>query len=44
MHGADSVVLSDIIKPGDEELAKGPFVFADVLDFKCLQVADKDKS
>jgi len=37
MHGADSVVLSDIIKPGDEELAKGPFVFADVLDFKCLQ-------
>merc|ERR1719228_20774 len=37
MHGAETVILSDIIKPSDEELAKGPFVFADVLDFKCLQ-------
>ena len=37
LHGEESVVLSDIIKPADEELAKGPFVFADVLDFKCLQ-------
>ena len=37
LHGEESVVLSDIIKPSDEELAKGPFVFADVLDFKCLQ-------
>ena len=23
LHGEESVVLSDIIKPGDEELAKG---------------------
>lgn len=37
LHGESSVILSDIIKPSDEELAKGPFVFADVLDFKCLQ-------
>jgi len=37
LHGEESVILSDIIKPEDEELAKGPFVFADVLDFKCLQ-------
>ena len=21
----------------EEEIAKGPFIFADVLDFKCLQ-------
>ena len=38
LHGAESVILSDIIKPDQEELDKGPFVFADVLDFKCLQV------
>jgi len=37
MHGAESVILSDIVKPEEEEIAKGPFVFADVLDFKCLQ-------
>jgi len=37
LHGQDSVILSDIIKPDQEELDKGPFVFADVLDFKCLQ-------
>merc|ERR1719341_791386 len=37
MHGADSVVLSDIVRPDDELLQKGPFLFADVLDFKCLQ-------
>merc|ERR1711935_823849 len=37
VHGKESVVLTDIIKPDDKELANGPFVFADVLDFKCLQ-------
>ena len=62
MHGAESVVLSDIVRPDDELLqkgrsgentnqeketfglrapsiltVKGPFLFADVLDFKCLQ-------
>ena len=36
MHREETVILSDIIKPGDEELAKGPFVFADVLDLKYL--------
>ena len=35
LHGEETVILSDIIKPEDEELAKGPFVFEDVLDFKC---------
>ena len=71
MHGADSVILSDIVRPDDQLLEKGgyflsgsgqpllsqlrrpnscsqpysrsallykgPFLFADVLDFKCLQ-------
>jgi len=37
MHGDETVILSDIIKPEAEELANGPFIFADVLDFKCLQ-------
>jgi len=37
LHGPESVILSDIVKPEAEEIAKGPFVFADVLDFKCLQ-------
>ena len=27
LHGEESVVLSDIIKPGDEELAKGEALF-----------------
>merc|ERR1712240_390174 len=37
MHGADSVILSDIVRPDDQLLEKSPFLFADVLDFKCLQ-------
>jgi len=37
MHGEETVILSDIVKPEVEEIQKGPFVFADVLDFKCLQ-------
>ena len=37
LHGEETIILSDIIKPEDQELTKGPFVFADVLDFKCLQ-------
>ncbi|XP_023329810.1 L-threonine 3-dehydrogenase, mitochondrial [Eurytemora carolleeae] len=36
-HGAETVILSDIIKPEESEIANGPFIFADVLDFKCLQ-------
>jgi len=30
-------VLSDIIKPTEANLKKGPFIFADILDFKSLQ-------
>jgi len=37
MHGAETVILSDIIKPEVKEIENGPFIFADVLDFKCLQ-------
>lgn len=36
-YGSDNVILSDIIKPTDENLANGPFIFADILDFKNLQ-------
>ncbi|XP_014616838.1 PREDICTED: L-threonine 3-dehydrogenase, mitochondrial isoform X2 [Polistes canadensis] len=36
-YGKDNVILSDIIKPTEENLANGPFIFADILDFKNLQ-------
>ncbi|XP_036216789.1 L-threonine 3-dehydrogenase, mitochondrial [Bactrocera oleae] len=36
-YGADSVVLSDIIKPSQEVIESGPYIFADILDFKGLQ-------
>lgn len=36
-YGEENVILSDIIKPTDENLANGPFIFADILDFKGLQ-------
>ncbi|XP_043287613.1 L-threonine 3-dehydrogenase, mitochondrial [Venturia canescens] len=36
-YGKDNVILSDIIKPSEEGLANGPFIFADILDFKGLQ-------
>ncbi|XP_066588229.1 L-threonine 3-dehydrogenase, mitochondrial [Prorops nasuta] len=36
-YGPENVILSDIIKPTDENLANGPFIFADILDFKGLQ-------
>lgn len=29
--------MSDIIKPSEEGLSNGPFIFADILDFKGLQ-------
>jgi len=35
--GRENVILSDIIKPTDEMIADGPFIFADILDFKNLQ-------
>ncbi|XP_058809185.1 L-threonine 3-dehydrogenase, mitochondrial [Phymastichus coffea] len=36
-YGDENVVLSDIIKPTDDALMNGPFIFADILDFKGLQ-------
>jgi len=36
-YGTENVILSDIIKPTDEVWRAGPYVFADILDFKCLQ-------
>ncbi|CAK9812559.1 L-threonine 3-dehydrogenase, mitochondrial [Anthophora plagiata] len=36
-YGRDNVILSDIIKPTEESLSNGPFIFADILDFKGLQ-------
>merc|ERR1711953_271012 len=36
-YGTENVILSDIIKPSKEVLADGPFIFADILDFKNLQ-------
>ncbi|XP_046586467.1 L-threonine 3-dehydrogenase, mitochondrial isoform X1 [Neodiprion lecontei] len=36
-YGNENVILSDIIKPTAEGLRNGPFIFADILDFKGLQ-------
>ncbi|CAL4121781.1 unnamed protein product [Meganyctiphanes norvegica] len=36
-YGKESVILSDIVKPSKEIVQAGPYVFADILDFKCLQ-------
>uniref|UniRef100_A0A0K8WG63 L-threonine 3-dehydrogenase, mitochondrial n=1 Tax=Bactrocera latifrons TaxID=174628 RepID=A0A0K8WG63_BACLA len=36
-YGPESVVLSDIIKPSKEVIESGPYIFADILDFKGLQ-------
>lgn len=36
-YGKDNVILSDIIRPSKEIWNSGPYVFADILDFKCLQ-------
>lgn len=36
-YGEDSVILSDIIKPSEEIVNSGPYIFADILDFKGLQ-------
>ncbi len=35
--GRDNVILSDIVKPSEEIIKRGPFKFADILDFKNLQ-------
>lgn len=36
-YGDSNVILSDIIKPSDEVFNQGPYIFADILDFKGLQ-------
>ncbi|KAF2361247.1 NAD-dependent epimerase/dehydratase [Trinorchestia longiramus] len=36
-YGRDNVIMSDILKPTKETWKTGPYVFADILDFKCLQ-------
>lgn len=40
-YGADSVILSDIIKPTRTLTQGGPYIFADILDFK---VSNEKKS
>lgn len=32
--GDESVILSDIIKPSQAVVNSGPYIFADILDFK----------
>ncbi|XP_002735491.2 L-threonine 3-dehydrogenase, mitochondrial-like [Saccoglossus kowalevskii] len=36
-YGRDNVIMSDIIKPPKHILDSGPYIFADVLEFKNLQ-------
>lgn len=36
-YGDSNVILSDIIKPSQSVLESGPYIFADILDFKGLQ-------
>lgn len=36
-YGDDNVILSDIIKPSQAVIESGPYIFADILDFKGLQ-------
>lgn len=36
-YGKERVILSDIIKPTKQVLESGPYIFADILDFKGLQ-------
>jgi threonine 3-dehydrogenase len=38
-YGPENVILSDIIKPSQEIVDNGPYIFADILDFKGLQKA-----
>lgn len=36
-YGKENVILSDIIKPNQQIIDEGPYIFADILDFKGLQ-------
>ena len=33
-YGSESVILSDIVKPSDDIMENGPYIFCDILDFK----------
>lgn len=37
IYGKENVFMSDIRKPTQEITDKGPYIFADVLDYSCLQ-------
>lgn len=43
-YGADSVILSDIIKPTRTLTQGGPYIFADILDFKVSKTLRMDFS
>ena len=36
-YGTENVILSDILRPSEDVARSGPYLFADVLDFKNLQ-------
>lgn len=36
-YGVDNVIMSDIIRPSREIFQSGPYIYADILDFKNLQ-------
>jgi threonine 3-dehydrogenase len=36
-YGTENIILSDIIRPKKDIVENGPFIFADILDFKNLQ-------
>ncbi|CAN8006323.1 unnamed protein product [Ixodes pacificus] len=36
-YGKDNVIMSDIVRPPKEVFNEGPFIYADILDFKNLQ-------
>lgn len=37
IYGVENVIMSDIIKPSKQVAESGPYIFADILDFKGLQ-------
>ena len=41
-HGRDNIIVSDVVKPSDAILKKGPYLYADILDMNSLKriVAD----
>lgn len=37
-YGNESVILSDIVKPSDDIMENGPYIFCDILDFKVTAI------